>query len=48
MSLKIGCLEEIAWRQGWISIDELRAQAGDMGNNLYSEYLRQLADQGAG
>ena len=48
MSLKIGCLEEIAWRQGWISIDELRTQAGDMGSNLYSEYLRQLADEGSG
>lgn len=37
---KISCLEEIAYRRGWISIDQLREQVEQMGVNDYSGYLR--------
>jgi glucose-1-phosphate thymidylyltransferase len=40
--LKIACLEEIAWRSGWISQDEVRAAALSMGASRYGEYLRGL------
>lgn len=42
--LSIGCLEEIAFRQGWISVDALRAEADRYPNNPYCRYLRRLAD----
>jgi glucose-1-phosphate thymidylyltransferase len=45
MGLKIACLEEIAWREGWISLDDLKAQAKNMGNSLYAEYLRRISGQ---
>lgn len=41
--LKVACLEEIAWRQGWISTSELRAAAAAMGAGGYADYLRGLA-----
>lgn len=41
-NLKIACPEEIAWRQGWISAQELLNLASNLGNNSYSEYLRSL------
>ncbi len=40
--LKIACLEEIAWRKGWISSDELKEQIKDMGESTYAEYLKNL------
>ena len=44
-ALKIACLEEIAWRQGWITSDELRALAAPMAQNDYGRYMIKLADQ---
>jgi glucose-1-phosphate thymidylyltransferase len=45
--LKVACLEEIAWRQGWITADRVRAAADSMGSSLYAEYLRaQLKQDG--
>lgn len=41
---KIACLEEIAWRQGWISDSQVRAMAEELKKNGYGEYLRQLVD----
>jgi glucose-1-phosphate thymidylyltransferase len=41
-SSKIGCIEEIAWRNGWISNEEMRRLIEAMGPNGYSEYLRNL------
>ncbi len=38
--LKIACLEEIAWRSGWIGPAEVRAAADSMGQSSYAEYLR--------
>jgi glucose-1-phosphate thymidylyltransferase len=40
--LKIGCLEEIAFQQGWLGLDQLNAQATDYGGSEYGKYLRQL------
>lgn len=40
--LKISCLEEIAWRNGWISNDKLLEIAKSMNNNEYGQYLNSL------
>jgi glucose-1-phosphate thymidylyltransferase len=40
--LKIACPEEIAFRAGWITADELAAQAQPMLKNGYGQYLMQL------
>ena len=40
--LQTGCLEEIAYQQGWISDDELRAQAEKYRKNRYGAYLAGL------
>jgi glucose-1-phosphate thymidylyltransferase len=43
--LKISCLEEIAWRNGWISDDQLLAIAEPMHKNSYGQYLQKLVDK---
>jgi len=40
--LKIACLEEIAFRQGWIDAAHLRALAEPMAKNQYGQYLLKL------
>lgn len=40
--LKIACPEEIAYREGWISTEQLERLAGDLGQNEYGKYLRKL------
>ena len=42
--LKIACIEEVAWRQGWISDSDLREQAEELRKTQYGEYLRKLGD----
>ncbi|WP_243063499.1 glucose-1-phosphate thymidylyltransferase RfbA [Humibacter sp. RRB41] len=42
---KIGCIEEIAWRAGWIGDDELRAIAAPLVKSGYGEYLVKLVDE---
>lgn len=42
--LKIACLEEIAWRQGWIDKATLLAKATELKNNRYGQYLSNLVD----
>lgn len=39
---KIACLEEIAWRNGWISTDEVLATAETYRKNSYGAYLQQI------
>lgn len=41
--LKIGCLEEIAFRNGWITEAELQRLALGYGKSVYGAYLRQLS-----
>ena len=44
--LKIACLEEIAFRQGYIDRDQLVRLGEQMGNSSYGAYLLQLAREG--
>ena len=44
--LKVACLEEIVFKQGWISREELRQTAKPMAKNNYGQYLLRLADEG--
>jgi glucose-1-phosphate thymidylyltransferase len=40
--LKIACLEEIAWRQGWLDDRSLADGAARLGKSAYGEYLSRL------
>jgi glucose-1-phosphate thymidylyltransferase len=40
--LKIGCLEEIAFQNGWLTKDDLLNRAKQLGNNSYAKYLIQI------
>ena len=42
--LKIACLEEIAWNNGWITDEHLKRIAEPMKKNQYGQYLLQLID----
>ena len=42
--LKIACLEDIAYRRGWISAERLREIAAPMAKNQYGQYLLKLID----
>ena len=44
--LKVACLEEISWRNGWINDQKLTELADSMKNNEYGEYLRKLLSGG--
>lgn len=39
---KIGCIEEIAWRNGWLSSEDLKQLAAPLVKSGYGEYLKQL------
>ncbi len=41
---KIGCIEEIAWRAGWIDTEQLKALAGPLLKSGYGAYLMALVD----
>ncbi len=42
--LKVSCIEEIAYKMGFISREELRQLAGPLSKNTYGQYLLKLAD----
>ena len=42
--LKVACLEEIAYSNGWIDANELRAQADRLNKTGYGQYLEKLLD----
>ena len=42
--LKVACLEEIAFKKGWIDSERLREVAKPMAKNEYGKYLIRLAD----
>jgi glucose-1-phosphate thymidylyltransferase len=44
--LKIACLEEIAFRQGWITPDKMRELAQPMIKNQYGQYLLRVINLG--
>ena len=43
--LKIACLEDIAYRNGWIDADKLREVAGPMSKNQYGQYLLKILEE---
>ena len=43
--LKVGCLEGIAYRHGWISEEKMRALAQPMIKNQYGQYLLKVIDE---
>jgi glucose-1-phosphate thymidylyltransferase len=44
--LRVSCPEEIGWRNGWITNEQLLLRADTMKTNAYGEYLRQIVDEG--
>jgi len=46
--LKVACLEEIAYQQGWLSTERLQRQAAALGKTGYGQYLLRLLAQEAG
>ena len=44
--LKIACLEDIAFRNGWITAEKLRELAKPMIKNQYGQYLLKMAEEG--
>ena len=42
--LKISCLEEIAYRKGWISKEKVRELAQELSKNAYGQYLLDLVN----
>jgi len=42
--LMIGCIEEIAFRNGWISAEQLKKLAEPMKKTEYGKYLFKLAE----
>ena len=42
--LQVACLEEIAWRQGWLTAAQLEELARPMAKNEYGQYLLRLLD----
>ncbi|NVK74113.1 MAG: glucose-1-phosphate thymidylyltransferase RfbA [Oceanospirillaceae bacterium] len=45
--LKIACPEEVSWRNGWLSTDDILYRAKVMSKNSYGEYLRSLVNKNA-
>jgi glucose-1-phosphate thymidylyltransferase len=44
--VQVACLEEIAWRKGWISDEDLLRLAEPMKRNRYGEYMINLVKRG--
>lgn len=43
--VQIACLEEIAWRKGWITTERLHELANPMRNNSYGKYMLTLGEK---
>ncbi len=43
---KVNCLEELAWRNGWITDQEMLAHGDALAKSGYGGYLRSLVEQG--
>lgn len=43
--MKISCLEEIAWRKGFITLDQMEALARPLAKSTYGQYLQRLVRQ---
>ena len=42
--IKIACLEEIAYKNGWIDKEQLLKSADSYGKSEYGKHLRKVAD----
>ena len=42
---KIACLEEIAWRNGWISNNDIIEKSESLSKNNYGQYLARLINE---
>src|SRR5699024_5817586 len=47
-NMKIACLEEIAWRMGYISTDKLIELAQPLKKNAYGQYMLRIANESKG
>jgi len=43
--LKIACIEEIAYQNGWISYEEIKKKGESMKNNGYGQYLLNISER---
>ncbi|MDY0073461.1 MAG: glucose-1-phosphate thymidylyltransferase RfbA [Thauera sp.] len=43
--MKVACLEEIAYRQGWLSAEQVLAEAAKLGKTSYGDYLAQVVHE---
>jgi glucose-1-phosphate thymidylyltransferase len=43
--IKIGCIEEVAWRAGWISDEQLAVLAAPLAKSGYGTYLQRLLER---
>ncbi len=43
--LMVACPEEIAYRQGWISVDVLQKVASQLSKNSYGQYLQRIVNE---
>ncbi|WP_414148450.1 glucose-1-phosphate thymidylyltransferase RfbA [Erwinia sp. BNK-24-b] len=43
--MKVACLEEIAWRKGWLNYEEVAVQAKLLAKTSYGQYLQNLIDE---
>ena len=43
--LKIACIEEVAWRMGWIDFEQVKRLAKKMGKSDYAAYLTSLGER---
>ncbi len=43
--LQVACLEEIAWRMGYIGRSDVIRMADSMANSRYGQYLRRILEQ---
>ena len=41
---RVSCIEEIAWRKGWIDVDQLYHLGEQLGKTEYGKYLMELAE----
>lgn len=46
--LKVGCVDEIAWRNGWIDAEQVRELAKPLAKTEYGQYLYEIVDTGIG
>jgi glucose-1-phosphate thymidylyltransferase len=42
--LKVACLEEIAWNNGWITAEQVKTEADNMGKSNYAMYLYNILE----